>query len=95
MEKKTVKIGTVGVDAGLLWVGDPCYILHQTSPPEDIGKNWHEFVEKMTEEYRQFNYDGGYPGLGVAFSTGYGDGEYDVIAEMEDGRIKEVRIKFF
>ncbi len=26
---KWEKIGQIGVDAGLCWIGDPCYILHK------------------------------------------------------------------
>ena len=47
------KVGRIGVDAGLCWVGDPCYILHKDNPPSDeydhdakpkeIGKDWREF----------------------------------------------------
>lgn len=91
-----VKIGEVGVDAGLIWIGDPCYILHQPKgKPESIGKNWEEFCNKLTDDVTQFNYDLGHTGLGVCVSSGYGDGEYDVEANFEDGRVKEVRIKFF
>ena len=33
-------------------------------------------------------------GLGVCVTTGYGDGEYPVYAEIEDGVVKSVTIKF-
>lgn len=38
-----VKVGTIGVDAGLCWIGDPCYILHKTSEELDkrgLGNSW-------------------------------------------------------
>lgn len=38
---------------------------------------------------------GGEFNLAVATSTGYGDGSYDVKAEIVDGRVKKVWIEFF
>lgn len=90
-------IGTIGVDAGLCWVGDPCYILGGDRP-KSIGKDWPEFCDLLGGEYptqKSFSYDMGHEGLGVCFSTGYGDGSYPVKAKFEDGRIKEIKIKFF
>lgn len=103
---KTIKkqIGIIGVDAGLCWVGDPCYIMHREGGkmPKELGKNWEEFcsnIEKM-DRYQQFNYDAGHAGLGVLVSTGFGDGSYPVYAKISDEgewgkRVKEITIKFF
>lgn len=95
-------VGMIGVDAGLCWLGDPCYILHTKTAPKDIGKNWRDLCDKMSDgtvtgglDYRQFNYDTGHAGLGVVVQTGYGDGFYPVqIKRNAEGRIKEVRVKF-
>jgi hypothetical protein len=105
MEKgKWVKVGEIGVDAGLCWIGDPCYILHKSEQekPKAIGKDWSEFcniLDKHREENDyptmiQFNYDMGHPGLGVAVSTGWGDGSYDVMARVYKGRVCEVKVLF-
>lgn len=100
MKKKTEKleeVGLIGVDAGVCWVGDPCYILHAEKAPADIGKNWGEFCDKLEEKGRpaQFNYDMGHAGLGVVVSTGYGDGSYPVyVRRNSEGRIAEVRVVF-
>lgn len=95
------QIGEIGVDAGLCWVGDPCYILHADPMPKAIGKDWPEFCEKLRDRTNddtntwQFNYDLGHPGLGVMVSTGYGDGTYPVFVEFaEDGRIASVTVEF-
>ena len=90
------RIGEIGVDAGLCWLGDPCYILHQETPPKDIGKNWEDFCDRIIDEnIKQFNYNMGHAGLGVCVSTGYGDGCYPVLAKFnKEGRIAEVKITF-
>jgi Protein of unknown function (DUF4241) len=91
------QIGEIGVDAGLCWIGDPCYILHKEQPPQAIGKDWDGFCDTLYPncEFRQYDYDLGHPGLGVVVSTGYGDGTYPVFAEFnEDGRIAKVWVEF-
>lgn len=102
MEER-VLVGTIGVDAGLCWVGDPCYILHADKLPEDIGKNWMDFCDKIEgvdyPTLKQFNYDLGHPGLGVCVSTGFGDGEYPVYAIVSDEgvwgkRVKSITVEF-
>jgi hypothetical protein len=100
MTKTVKRIGEIGVDAGLCWIGDPCYVLHKEQPPKEIGKNWEEFCDIMSEDdqyptYKQFNYDLGHPGLGVVVSTGYGDGVYPVYAEFtSEGRVVKVWVDF-
>ena len=92
-------IGEIGVDAGLCWIGDPCYILHTNQPPKAIGKSWDHFCDILRDDdypvRKQFHYDLGHPGLGVLVSTGYGDGVYPVYAEFnEEGRIAKVWVEF-
>jgi hypothetical protein len=93
-------IGEIGVDAGLCWIGDPCYILHKEQPPKAIGNSWEEFCDILHEDgqyltCKQFNYDLGHAGLSVVVSTGYGDGTYPVYAEFsDDGRIAKVWVEF-
>ena len=88
--------GTIGVDAGLCWVGDPCYVMH--AHPKDIGEDWAGFCERLGEAYptvEQFHYDAGHAGLGVCVSTGYGDGAYPVeVRYSADGRVAELRVTF-
>ena len=98
------QIGVVGVDAGLLWLGDPCYIMGEDASEHPV-KTWKEFCDKLDEKgryadgldsnYQQWNYKLGHAGLGVTVSTGNGDGEYPVFAEFDkDGRVKSVTVKF-
>jgi hypothetical protein len=44
----------------------------------------------------QLNYMMGHPGVGVVVSSGYGDGYYPVIADIDDrnGRVKSVTVVF-
>lgn len=99
--KKWKTIGHIGVDAGLCWVGDPCYIFHKEEKEKKeligtIGKNWREFCDKINHEkgYTSFNYPAGHEGLGFAISTGYGDGYYPIEIREVNGRVAEIRIKF-
>jgi hypothetical protein len=88
-------VGHIGVDAGLCWIGDPCYILHTseykdgkevpTPLPESLGKDWADFCNLLGESYptmKSFPYAKGHEGLGVCVSTGFGDGSYPVYARI-------------
>jgi len=52
MTKK--KIGEIGVDAGLCWIGDPCYIFHQNKLPSTLGKDWPEFCNLVGQNERPY-----------------------------------------
>lgn len=92
------KVGEIGVDAGIVWLGDPCYILHKSKKdlPASIGKDWSDFCNKLgSADTKSFPYAMGHEGLGVVVSSGYGDGTYPVeIRRNSDGVIREVRIVF-
>lgn len=94
------KVGVVGVDAGLIWLSDPCYIIHNEEKNEDLGENWGEFCDKLLvadakDGTRQWHTNMGHPGLGVTVSSGWGDGVYDVKVQRNSyGRIMRVMIDF-
>ena len=104
MERKL--IGHIGIDAGMCWIGDPCYIFHKEKLPKELGTSWYgdkdsfcEILKKKEEEAKsrevQFNYDMGHEGLGIITSTGYGDGSYPVYATYNDqGRVSKIEIEF-
>jgi len=95
-------IGNIGVDAGLVWIGDPCYIIHlRKALPKTMGTNWAEFCASLGDHYptmKSFNYELGREGLGVCASSGYGF--YPVYAEISDAgdgcgeRIRRITIEF-
>lgn len=94
---KWIKAGTIGVDAGCVWVGDPCYLKNGEGPMQD----WQKFCDKLisgdcgcfdTNGFMQFKYEAGHDGICV--SSGYGDGEYDVLVRKAGGRVAELRVVF-
>ena len=97
MKKKELwkQIGVIGVDAGLCWIGDPCYVVSKDA--SHVWDKWSKFCDDTTHMklHQQFNYKMGHEGLGVCVSSGYGDGEYPVFAKIKDGRVQEVKVKFF
>jgi len=101
MKTEIKKVGQVNVDAGICWIGDPCYILHREKKlPDTLGKDWSEFCNTL--DYRgpvlkQFHHSSKKesPGLGVCVSSGFGDGSYPVFVEIKNDRVKKVWIEFF
>lgn len=93
MANKKEIIGYVSVDAGILYVGDPCY----QSSDSDFA-DWNKFCDKMfaAQEYKQdgiFKLNDEHEGRGIVVSTVYGDGIYPVYATRnKEGRIKRISI---
>ncbi|AND39598.1 DUF4241 domain-containing protein [Cytobacillus oceanisediminis] len=77
------RIGSVGVDSGMLMITDPCYVKEATD-------------EKCEEIYEATKEEGAAQILNsyaLGFNTAYGDGIYDVYAKKdENGRIIKVEI---
>jgi len=92
---KRRKIGTAGVDAGVLMIIDPCYVkyLHDLHSADTWGK----FCEEVIQPLWQPPHLGGeipMGGGGVIVSTG-GDGGFPVYATYdEDGMITKVEVIF-
>ena len=87
-------IGHMSVDAGLCWVGDPCYVMG--SDASHAVAEWDDFCDTLTEKKQ---YENGYAeplgeGVGFAISTGYGDGSYPVYIERENGRVSSITVDF-
>ena len=97
MIKKTerVRIGSIGVDSGMCWIGDPCYVIGKDS--SHGVEEWHDFCDKM--KYEGLHEEPLGSGIGLAVTAGFGDGVYPVFAEISDEgawgkRIKSITIDF-
>ena len=106
MKDRWVKLGVVGVDSGQLMVCDPCYIDSEwskenfdTKKKSKTSFSYAKICELTMKDDKggQLKYKKGHPGVAVAFSSGIGDGLYEVHARIGTigqwgTRIKEVRI---
>jgi len=72
------KIGVVGVDSGTLLIGDTCYWLND--------KEYDDAVENL-DIAKQLKFEKGHDGKGVIFSSGFGDGLYEVFADIRKVKI--------
>jgi hypothetical protein len=85
-------LGHVHVDAGLLYLGDPCYVIDKP-----LGATpWFEFLERYI--HNENHADVAWTiddGTAVVCSTGYGDGTYQVYAEVNrEGYVESVTVSF-
>lgn len=101
-------IGHVAVDSGQLLLCDPCYIdsewekESQWEEEDFTDENKHNFsynaCVKATlskDGHGQLNFKLGHAGVGVAFSTAFGDGMYPVYAKYDkDGNLTSVEVMF-
>jgi hypothetical protein len=86
------KIGTVGVDSGMVWIGDPAYL---GSRDTGFKKAHKDLMSGKVHGPTAFKFKMGHAGLGVATTTGFGDGSYPVMATYDrDGRVSKVEIEF-
>ena len=84
-------LGYIGVDAGLCWIGDPCYVLGNDASSR--VNSWSEFCDKLRGMKESAMPLG--EGVGVVVRTGYGDGEYPVYGYLHtDGTIAKVMVEF-
>lgn len=77
MRKKL--IGKVGVDSGKIIITDPVRINQNL-----VDETQKSIYENGDQLYDQLDYNTGHPGLAVIFSSGLGDGVYNVYATFED-----------
>jgi len=88
---KWEKVGTMCVDAGLCWIGDPCYVVSKDA--SHAWETWDAFCDELFA-HPDYKSDACQMVPGVVVSTGYGDGEYDVFVKRRDGRIAEAKVVF-
>ena len=76
-------VGDCFVDAGIIWIGDPCYIMGDDA--SNRVTNWFDFCDKISGQGLGASEPLG-PGVGICTSTAYGDGAYPVHITYKDGR---------
>lgn len=88
MSKLTIKkLGKCGVDSGQLFVIDPCYLAHYKDNDFDEPIKEKDELSYSSVCKKTLKSLGGQVGGragGVAFSTGFGDGCYDVYGIISD-----------
>jgi len=91
MSKKL--LGLIGVDAGMIMVGDPCYFIGKDATVHKTFPDWKTACDELFCNEKYAN-DESYDirgGLGIAVPTTHGDGTYPVYLEEkigEDGESK-------
>lgn len=100
MSEKRITIGNVWVDAGMVWIGDPCYVIGSDS--SNGPATWEEFCDKLAEAGRHAADAPVYTaplgqGIGFAVDSGYGDGSYPVtlVIDQYSGRVKSLHVDFW
>ena len=54
------KVGEFAVDAGICWIGDPCYVLPEDASHANQVRDWGEFCNKIGDaDITQFNFNQG------------------------------------
>ena len=92
-------VGEVYVDSGLVWLGDPCYIVPESPTPL---KSWDHFLSRLEntdgEGANHWKIDHTTPlgeGIGMAITSGHGDGCYPVEVQYDmQGRVSAMRVVF-
>ena len=75
------KIGEISVDSGLIWIGDPCYVIHNDKYNKELGNNWIDFCNNFFDKKKKSSSYVNFEGLGIAIQTPLGDGQYSVYAQ--------------
>lgn len=87
------KVGEVSVDAGMVWLGDPCYVMG-----DDASERVHDWVKDFCEKLPEDAVTVSEPlgrGVGFGVPSGYGDGSYPVYIQRNyDRRVKALKVVF-
>ena len=98
-KRKTFLAGYAGVDAGMIMIGDPGYVVEGGEVP-----SWDEFIDRVMGEDRKPAFESEIPDVateplgkygGIVIPSGYGDGIYPVYVRLaEDGTPESATIVF-
>lgn len=85
---KREEIGYITVDAGIVYLGDPCY-----QREDSDFSDWDKFCDRINDKTGVTKLDDA--GKGIVVSSGYGDGVYPVFIKRDEfGIITELIVKF-
>ena len=96
-KSRIVEIGALPVDAGMMMLSDPCYVLPD---PDEPDRRDPKIYERICEEigdkpYVLLSTDNSGMNEVLVAKTGYGDGIYPVFAELdENDRVMAITISF-
>ena len=89
--------GRIGVDTGMIIVGDPRYFATPDAD-EHPAKDWKAFLgllrRKQHRGIAQLHYRQGHAGLGVVVGGFGGDGVFPVYVRRDGNRVAEMRVDF-
>ena len=93
MKKTITKIllGTCGVDAGLIYLVDPCYV--QNQPLVRDSDKWQKFCKLFYKDQDKKTQSADMC-AGVIVNTRHGDGEFNVYGYYDDEGIRKVEVSF-
>ena len=102
MKSTIVKLGVVGVDSGQIMICDPCYIQSEFISKEEVDFDENPAIYRHREDGSRWQFTFGTPPFkdnAVASTSGLGDGQYDVFAEIIEvegwgERVKKVWVEF-
>ncbi len=97
---KRVRVGEVWVDSGQVLITDPCYLDRwvndeyngEAAKPNAKGEYPFSYVGAASATLSKAR--AGQLELGVASSSGWGDGSYPVYATFKGGRVAKLEIEF-
>jgi hypothetical protein len=91
-KERIVNAGGFDVDAGVFWIGDPCYLLTNLYGKDKL--TWETLCRELSDTNDQINewhFPDGRSGFGLSVFTN--EGKYKVKKVIrEDGALKELRI---
>lgn len=84
-------VGQVGVDSGVLWLGDPCYVMPDDAE-DNPGADWVEFARQLEVDQPRVWQNRNGATIGITVPTG--DGGFPVsVRRNEAGGVVEIRVE--
>lgn len=93
------RVGSAGVDAGIILIADPCYVIRDPGdPPYAPFQNYGQLMDEIDKQDKEKGGNRVYPmpgALGVVVGGFGGDGVYPVYVQRDEtGRVIAATIRF-